>query len=76
MDAIGKQIETNPDYFRPDPALSCRQNFAILTTDGYWNDDNINGGSVGNQDNTNGSIFTHADGPYHYQYTASAGLQG
>ena len=71
LDAIGKQIETNPDYFRPDPALSCRQNFAILTTDGYWNDDNINGGSVGNQDNTNGSIITHADGHTTYQYTAS-----
>jgi type IV pilus assembly protein PilY1 len=71
LDAVGKQVETNLDYFRPDPALSCRQNFTILTTDGYWNDSNINGGTVGNQDNTDGSTITHADGQTTYKYTAS-----
>jgi type IV pilus assembly protein PilY1 len=70
LDAIGKQIETNLDYFRPDPALSCRQNFAILTTDGYWNDSDINGGSVGNQDDSDGATLTHADGQTTYQYKA------
>lgn len=34
---------------------SCQQNFAILTTDGFWNgptDYNLSGGTVGNQDGT------------------------
>lgn len=70
LDAIGRQIETNLDYFRPDPALSCRQNFAILTTDGYWNDASINDGTVGNQDNTDGNVITHANGQTSYQYQA------
>lgn len=36
--------------------LACRQNFAILTTDGFWNDQsNFNSGSTGNSDNTAGS---------------------
>ncbi|MGC9008465.1 MAG: pilus assembly protein [Halothiobacillaceae bacterium] len=71
LDAVGKQMETNLDYFRPDPAASCRQNFAILTTDGYWNDSNINGGSVGNVDNSDGSTLTHADGQTTFKYTAA-----
>src|SRR5690606_35640230 len=37
-----------------DPVqYSCQQNFAILTTDGFWNGDagyKIGGGSIGNQD--------------------------
>ncbi|MEW6729368.1 MAG: PilC/PilY family type IV pilus protein [Pseudomonadota bacterium] len=72
LDAIGKQIETNLDYFRPDPALSCRQNFTILTTDGYWNDSDINGGSVGNEDNSDGDTLTHADGQTTFQYKAAS----
>lgn len=43
--------------------LTCRQNFAILTTDGYWNTGDVSG--VGNSDN--------ADGP---QYTSSKGTAG
>lgn len=39
-----------------DPVqYSCQQNFAILTTDGYWNNNagqTITGGSIGNQDNS------------------------
>lgn len=34
-----------------DDQLSCRQNFAILTTDGYWNDSFTNA-TIGNADNT------------------------
>lgn len=47
---------------------SCRQNFAILTTDGYWN--NVSG-NVGNQDNDSGKKIT---GPNNqsYTYTPSA----
>ncbi|MFZ2752686.1 MAG: PilC/PilY family type IV pilus protein, partial [Lysobacteraceae bacterium] len=47
--------------------FECRQNFTILTTDGYWN----NGASaVGNTDNSNGAAITRPDGPP-YTYTAA-----
>lgn len=45
---------------------SCRQNFAILTTDGYWNDTSSNYASVGEQDNAKGSTIT---GPKGQSYT-------
>jgi len=50
---------------------SCRQNFAILTTDGYWNNNVV---TSGNSDGSNGSVI---DGPrgISYQYTASAPYQ-
>ena len=44
---------------------SCRQNFSILTTDGYWNG---TGSSVGNADNTAGSLITGPKGES-YQYS-------
>ena len=49
--------------------LSCRQNFTILTTDGFWNGD---GGfsSGGDQDGTNGPIIT-GPGAQSYQYIAA-----
>lgn len=47
---------------------SCRQNFAILTTDGYWN--NVSG-NVGNQDNTAGDAITGPNGQS-FKYTPSA----
>jgi len=44
----------------------CRQNFTILTTDGYWN----NGATaLGNVDNNSGPTISRPDGPS-YQYTA------
>ncbi|HQY49405.1 MAG TPA: PilC/PilY family type IV pilus protein [Thermomonas sp.] len=43
--------------------LSCRQNFTILTTDGYWNNNTI---STGNSDNTAGSAIK---GPKGATYT-------
>ncbi|NIK10159.1 type IV pilus assembly protein PilY1 [Xanthomonas arboricola] len=40
--------------------LQCRQNFTILTTDGYWNgDDNFSSG--GNQDGTDGAAIARPD---------------
>ena len=50
--------------------FSCRQNFAILTTDGYWNNDDDYGSSVqvGNSDNSNGSTITSPKGET-YRYT-------
>ncbi|MGH8106261.1 MAG: hypothetical protein ACREO2_08070, partial [Arenimonas sp.] len=39
--------------------LSCRQNFSILTTDGYWNNTSATyNDAVGNADGTNGSTIT------------------
>jgi len=59
--------------YGPDAAAnqySCRQNFTILTTDGYWNsDDGFNSG--GDQDSTNGQAIARPDGST-YTYTPSA----
>ena len=44
----------------------CRQNFAILTTDGYRNESNLP--NVGNVDNTDGPVINRPSGPS-YQYT-------
>ncbi|WP_330948027.1 PilC/PilY family type IV pilus protein [Thermomonas sp. LB-4] len=51
---------------------SCRQNFSILTTDGYWNGA---GSSVGNADNTAGSKITGSKGET-YQYSPVAPYAG
>lgn len=45
--------------------LSCRQSYAILTTDGYWNTDSVD---VGNVDNKTGESIKTADGTSSYQY--------
>ncbi|WP_244292433.1 pilus assembly protein [Xanthomonas hyacinthi] len=39
---------------------TCRQNFTILTTDGYWNESNYTGQS-GEQDNVAGATITNAN---------------
>lgn len=45
--------------------LSCRQNFSILTTDGFWNSQNYN---PGEQDNSAGSTITGPSGQsYRYE---------
>ncbi len=47
---------------KPDPVeYSCQQNFALLTTDGYWND---SFSSIGNVDNVNSGYTTRAYGAY------------
>jgi type IV pilus assembly protein PilY1 len=50
---------------------SCRQNFAILTTDGYWNNVGVN---VGNQDNTAGQTITGPNSRS-FRYSPSAPYQ-
>ncbi|MFZ5638026.1 MAG: pilus assembly protein [Pseudomonadota bacterium] len=45
----------------------CRQNFSILTTDGYWNNGAV---AHGNVDGTDGSAITRPDGPA-YTYVAA-----
>lgn len=51
-----------------DPVeYECQQNFALLTTDGYWNGnagDKLDGTGVGNQDNVNSGYSTRAVGAY------------
>ncbi len=51
--------------------FECRQNFTILTTDGFWNTpDEFEGGTIGaiaNADNANGVSISRPDGaPYQY----------
>lgn len=49
--------------------LSCRQNFAILTTDGYWNDQSgFDSAEVGDADGTDGPTHTSSSGST-YKYT-------
>lgn len=50
-----------------DAQLSCRQSYAILTTDGYWNNSDYFA-SVGNADNTAGAAIASADGQRTYTY--------
>lgn len=52
---------------------SCRQNFSILTTDGYWNNFS-NYSNVNEQDNNNGPTITRPVGDP-YTYTPSAPFQ-
>lgn len=57
--------------------LSCRQNFAILTTDGYWNNTSATyDNAVGNADGTNGVAITGPLGlnPTGRTYTYNASL--
>lgn len=64
--------------------LSCRQNFTILTTDGFWNDQsNFNAGATGNSDGTSttgiprppgdtGTVFAYTAGaPYSDTWTST-----
>lgn len=63
------------DGMSGDPVqFACQQNFAILTTDGYWNQDagvTIGNGAIGNQDNTDGGYSKRADGAYDGGLTGS-----
>jgi len=51
-----------------DPmTMSCQPNFAILSTDGYWNGsagEKLDGTSIGNQDNVDSGWSKRADGAY------------
>jgi type IV pilus assembly protein PilY1 len=56
--------------------LSCRQNFTILTTDGYWNNAAASTAGVrANVDNLEGPLITHANGETTFQYTPSSPYQ-
>lgn len=48
--------------------VSCRQNYNILMTDGYWNGNSANGGRTGNYDGTNGPTISGPNSQS-YRYT-------
>jgi type IV pilus assembly protein PilY1 len=48
--------------------LSCRQNFTIMTTDGYWNEGGYNNARIGDADNTPGETITHSVNRTTYRY--------
>lgn len=60
---------------RPDPVqFSCQQNFAILSTDGYWNGasgDNLTGGEIVNEDNVDAGFSSRSSGSYDGGLTGS-----
>ncbi|MCG8276167.1 PilC/PilY family type IV pilus protein [Stenotrophomonas sp. NLF4-10] len=73
LDDAGKYFSSNATTGPYGPGvvsdqLSCRQNFTILTTDGYWNNLDID---VGEQDNSSGATITGTDGTS-YSYEPSA----
>lgn len=49
--------------------LSCRQNFAILTTDGYWNSDAGYDAGIGDSDAEAGAAIVSEDGNTTLKYT-------
>ncbi len=67
-------LQRNGDYFSDTSAsgpwgpetgsdqISCRQNFSILTTDGYWNSDSGYNNPVGDADGTAGPTITSPTG--------------
>jgi type IV pilus assembly protein PilY1 len=64
--------------FMPDDPMqySCQQNFTILTTDGYWNNNagvDLNGNTIGNEDNVNSGYSTRAIGAYDGNLGGTAG---
>ena len=60
-----------------DPVqYSCQQNFAMLTTDGYWNGNggqDLAGAAMGNQDNSDAGYSKRADGAFDGNLAGSTG---
>jgi type IV pilus assembly protein PilY1 len=62
-------VTSGINSFMPDDPVqySCQQNFTILTTDGYWNNnagDNLTGSTITNEDNVDSGYSTRAAGAY------------
>ena len=60
-----------------DPVTySCQQNFALLTTDGYWNQPSsadLSGSNIGNEDNSDSGFTKRADGAYDGNIAGASG---
>lgn len=73
LQRTGNYYETQTDASGPwgpqsgDAQLSCRQSYAILTTDGYWNS-GTGYTPVGDVDSTAGSLIQSPDGSRTYTY--------
>jgi len=66
LDAAGQYFQgtANTGPYGPESGtnqLSCRQNFTVLTTDGYWNGGVVSTGTGG--DGANGSVITNSPVP-------------
>lgn len=73
-------LQRTGDYYKTDDPwkgengelLSCRQNFAILTTDGYWNNDEYGyDNKVGDADGTAGPNDYEVVSPYRDNFSTS-----
>lgn len=62
----------NSGPYGPSPQLSCRRNFTILTTDGYYSETTISG--IDNEDGTAGSTITGTNSQS-YKYSAARPYQ-
>lgn len=75
LDRAGQYFMTDQPYGpgTENQLLTCRQNFTILTTDGYWNDAAAaTPGARENTDGSDGDTITGVGNPAPtYQYTAS-----
>ena len=74
LDQAGKYFsDDNPNgpygFANKHNQLACRQNFSILTTDGYWNSNSNFSTSVGNADGTSGSEIEHGVTGETYAYS-------
>lgn len=58
----------NPASMSPSPVtVACQPNYAILTTDGYWNGNagvTLTGGAIGNQDNVDSGYSKRSEARY------------
>ncbi|MDV2451303.1 pilus assembly protein [Xanthomonas hortorum] len=76
LDGVGQYFQSSAATgpYGPEAGndqYACRQNFAIMTTDGYWN--GTTSANPGNQDGINGATYSGPNGlPAPYGYTASA----
>jgi len=64
-------------FMTDDPVqYSCQRNYALLTTDGYWNSNQgvtLGGTAIGNQDNVNSGYSTRAAGAFDGNLGGTAG---
>jgi type IV pilus assembly protein PilY1 len=65
------------DFMPDDPIqYSCQQNYTILTTDGYWNNNagqDINGNAIGDQDNVDAGFSKRTAGAFDGNLGGTAG---
>lgn len=73
LQAVGEYYETSQPWTKDDQTLACRQSYAILTTDGFWNRGNPDG--VGKASDEPGEKITGPD-DQEYQYIPALPYKG